>query len=192
MVSGLHKNVTRGYLVNEDSKDVLRFQFNPETFTDEYKASYKEVESPGSEYRKIYYAGHEAEKFSLTLWFYGVTNIIDGKSSSDIIEYLKALTRPCKYSRRVIQSSDKFVPPPLCTLCIGEDIQQVVVESCSVTRSMFNNELKVMTFGSDIKFMRVERDNNMARRIRVELPAKYNAKKQPKKYLKYYDEVRAY
>lgn len=155
---GVHqKNVVHGFLVNEDDGDVLQFQFNPTEYYTEHGAKYEEIESPGAQYRKVTYVGRPLDKFPLTLQFYGVKNIVNGKSSTQIENYLMRLTKPKNRQKGVIYGSNHFISPPICTLTIGSRVWETVVESVKLTRKLFNNELKTMMLEATIQFIVVKR-----------------------------------
>lgn len=157
-MSGIRPNgLQHGYLVNEDDKDVLLFQFNPSSYYTEHGAKYEEIESPGSKYRKISYAGRPIEKFPLTLQFYGVKNVASGKSSTAIENYLIRLTKPKKKQKGVIKGSNHFISPPICTLVIGKRTWETVVENVKITRKMFNKDLKTMQLEATLTFIVVKR-----------------------------------
>lgn len=173
---GVHQKVTRGYLVNEDTKDVLKFQFNPERYYTEHGAKYEEIESPGAKYRSIAYVGRSVEKFPLTLYFYGVTNVVSGKSSTQIENYLKALTVPKTKQKNVIKGSNHFISPPICTVVIGARLWETVVASVKILRTSFNPQLKTMQIEATLEFIVVER-NTVAKTTKVKVAKKKKATK---------------
>lgn len=178
---GVHNTVTRGYLVNEDTQDVLHFQFNPEEFTTELGANYGSVDSPGSQYRKVYYTGRPLETFNLNLNFYGLTNIVDGKSSADIESYLEKLTQPATAQQAIIAGSNHFISPPMCTLTWGVMVLTTVVTKVKIKRKLFNSELRAIQLETNVSFTIVRRDFNAAPRTKVALPQVKKSKKKKKK-----------
>lgn len=173
---GVHQKVVRGYLVNEDTKDVLKFQYNPESYYTEHGAKYEEIESPGSKYRTIAYVGRSVEKFPLTLQFYGVTNVASGKSSTQIENYLKALTTPKTKQKNVIKGSNHFISPPICTVVIGSRLWETVVVSVKILRKSFNPKLKTMQIEATIEFIVVER-GTVAKTTKAKVAKKKKATK---------------
>ena len=149
--------LSHGYLVNEDTNDVLQFQFNPENYYTEHSANYEEIESPGSKYRKITYLGRNVESFPLTLQFYGLKNIVSGKSSKQIENFLEKLTKPAKKQKKIIHKSNHFISPPICTLVIGPRIRETVVKSVKIERKMFNRKLETMQIEATLTFLVVKR-----------------------------------
>lgn len=157
-MSGIRpRGLKHGYLVNEDTDDVLMFQYNPESFYTEHGAKYEEIESPGAQYRKISYSGRSVERFPLTLFFYGVKNVSSGKSSTEIENYIENLTKPKKKQKGVIHGSNHFISPPICTIVFGKRIWETVISSAKITRKMFNPELKTMQLEVDLQVIVVKR-----------------------------------
>lgn len=153
----LKRKISKGYIVNEDTNDVLLFQYNPEEFYTSHGANYEEIEAAGSKYRKFSYAGRSSEEFNLNLEFYGVRNVSKGKSSSDIEKYLERLTLPKRRQKGFIKGSNHFISPPTCTIVIGKLVQEGVVESVKIERKMFNSKLDTMRLGTQIKFKILKR-----------------------------------
>ena len=151
------KNLQHGYLANEDSGDVLQFQYNPNQFYTEHGANYEEIESPGSKYRKVSYGGRSAERFPLILEFYGVKNVSSGKSSTQIENYLERLTLPKTTQKQIIKGSNHFISPPICTIVFGSRIWETVISSVKITRKLFNPSLKTMQLTADLQVIVIKR-----------------------------------
>ena len=156
--NGVHpKKLIKGYLVNEDTNDVLKFQFNPSEWYTEHGATYNEIESPGSKYPAIFYSGRKLERIQLTLYFYGVKNIVGKKSSKNIEDYFVKLVKPKKKQKKFIKGSNHFISPPICTFVFGKRCYETVVENVKVIRKMFNYKLQTMQLEVNVQLIVVKR-----------------------------------
>lgn len=144
------RGLQHGYLVNEDSGDVLQFQYNPSSYYTEHGALWEEIESPGSSYRKVSYGGRSVERFPLTLDFYGVKNVSSGKSSTQIENYIENLTIP-RHRQSIIKGTNHFISPPICTIVFNGRCRRVVVSKAKITRTLFNPSLQTMCFTADLE-----------------------------------------
>ena len=144
------RNLQHGYIVNNDNGDVLQFQFNPSQYYTEHGANWEEIESPGASYRTISYGGRSVERFPLTLEFYGVKNVASGKSSKQIENYLENLTCP-KNRQSIINGTNHFISPPICTLVFNGRCRNVVVSNVKITRKLFNAQLQTMQITADLE-----------------------------------------
>lgn len=153
------EGLKHGYLVNEDSGKKLKFQYNPESFYTEHKALYEGIESPGSSYPMLYYCGRPIQKFSFTLNFYGVKNVVGGMSSGDIEIFLKRLVAPKKKQKKLIKGSNHFISPPVCTVVFGAKCWETVVENVKLDRKLFNAKLKTMQLVADVTFVVLRNSN---------------------------------
>lgn len=165
---GVHpKNLTKGYIVNEDNNEILKFQFNPEEWYTEHSATFEEIESPGSSYPMIFYSGRKLERIPLTLHFYGLENVTGTYTSTQIERYFETLTKPAKIQKNIISGSNHFISPPICTFGFGSKVYSCVCESAKIVRKMFNSKLKTIQMEVEITLIKV----------RLRLPKKTTTKK---------------
>ena len=75
---------TKGYLKNLSSGSIMKFQFNPETFSYSRGVSFSEIISPGMAYPRTQYTHGNAKTFSIDLFFFNRFMISIGHIFFDI------------------------------------------------------------------------------------------------------------
>lgn len=86
------KEPTKGFLVDEVTKDVLRFQYNPSEFSISKTPQWASIAVPGLSNPKVQYINGGDRKVSFTVEFYH-----DGKETARIakaIAFIESLTYP--------------------------------------------------------------------------------------------------
>ena len=135
---GMHTAHTLGMIVNSDDNSNLIFQFNPSELSIEHGANYATIESPGSDYPVVYYCGRRIESIPLTLQFYGVNNNVK------VEQFFETITTPRKKQKNIIRGTNQFISPPVLSFVWGQRVYDVLMETASIKKNMFNAQLQTM------------------------------------------------
>lgn len=60
----------KGYLIDAETSEMRKFQYNPQTMEYERSANYAEIKSPGMQYPLIYFVNGNAKNFTVELFLY--------------------------------------------------------------------------------------------------------------------------
>ena len=61
---------TKGYLIDAETNEMKKFQFNPQSMEYSRGANYAEIAAPGMQYPLIYFVNGETKEFELELFLY--------------------------------------------------------------------------------------------------------------------------
>lgn len=112
----------KGYIKNLDSGEIMKFQYNPETFEYSRGATYVEIIAPGMSYPTTQYVHGNSRSFPIELFLYDKpsTGVIEGQ-----ISFIEGLLPP--------ESNDSgFIKPPTILFVYGNFIKKCVVEEFNV------------------------------------------------------------
>lgn len=131
--------ITKGWVKNNDSGEIMSFQYNPTTLEHSRGASYSELSSPGTNYPDIQFVKGNSREFSVELFMNDnpYTGLISTAS-----RFLNNFLPP-EYEDRV------FTSPPTMTFCYGRFIRKCVLidlsESTLLMDKMGNSVQTVFT-----------------------------------------------
>lgn len=113
---------TKGYIKNNVTGIVKKFQFNPTTLSYSRSASYADISAPGIAYPDTQFIKGEVRSFPITLFFFNnpCTGVIE-----EYISFFEDFLPP------EVNKKD-FTQPPDLTFCYGYFIRKCVVESLNV------------------------------------------------------------
>lgn len=136
---------TKGYLKNLSSGSIMKFQFNPETFSYSRGVSFSEIISPGMAYPRTQYTHGNAKTFSIDLFFFDKphTGLIEKK-----IAFIEKLVPP-------ESNPSKMKKPPSVLVCYGSFIQKCVVENYGVTIEEMNESGGILQATVSLSFRQV-------------------------------------
>ena len=121
---------TKGYIKNNSTGVIKKFQFNPTSFSYSRNASYADISAPGIAYPDTQFIKGEARSFPVNLFFF------DDPHSGVIKEYIKFLEGflPPETNKK------NYTRPPDMTFCYGYFIRQCVLESLNVNIEEMDSE----------------------------------------------------
>lgn len=136
----------KGYLENSRTGKILRFQYNPEMFSDDNSVDYREIKAPGITYPIYQYVGGEPRSIEFTL----LVDNTDNKGESinkvrETISFLTALLPPHN-------KHDRYTPPPQAIFAFGWFVKPVILVSMPVRYTMFDRSLQPLRAEIDLTF----------------------------------------
>lgn len=126
--------LTKGAIRNNSTKKTLRFQYNPESFTDDVSVKYRDIESPGISYPIFQYTGGDVRTIEFTLFLDNVENSGSTNKITSAMSFIDAFLPPANKGR-------KYSPPPTMTFSFGWFVKDCVLESRQVEYTMFDRNL---------------------------------------------------
>jgi len=120
---------TRCYIVNNDTKKTLTFQFNPESIPYSRTANYQTIDSPGMAYPLTQFVSGNVREFSFEVFYYD--NPYSGKIHK-ARKFLEALLPPEK-------NNSSFKRPPTFKLAYGYFVRTLVLISLEVNDEWLNS-----------------------------------------------------
>ena len=114
---------TKGYIKNNDTGTVKKFQFNPTSLSYSRSVSYADISAPGIAYPDTQFIKGNARSFPVTLFFFDnpCTGVIE-----DYITFFEEFLTPEKNTKG-------YTKPPEMTFCYGYFIRKCVLEDLTVT-----------------------------------------------------------
>lgn len=168
--------LTKGYLAAADNPSLsVRFQYNPEMFTDNISVEYKEIRSPGITYPLYQYVGGEARSIEFTLFLdakeskhgFGSEAMLVprgiGFNNGFIEDYAPA---PGMFENNSVReminflntflpggmgTDDQFLAPPELIFGFGWFVKRVILVAMPTRYTMFDNNLQPMRAEVDLK-----------------------------------------
>lgn len=125
---------TRCYIINNDTKKKLVFQFNPETVPYSRGVNFTTIESPGMSYPLTQYVGGAVRDFSFEVFYYD--RPYTGKINT-ARKFLLALLPPEKNV-----SYKKFKKPPTFTFAYGYFVRKLVLTNLDINDEMLDRNGK--------------------------------------------------
>lgn len=121
---------TKGWIKNNETGELKKFQFNPTDLSYSRKASYEDISAPGMAYPEAQFVKGEARIFSVNLFFY------DNPNTGVINKYMKFLNSflPPETNR------SGYTRPPTMTFCFGYFIRRCVLEDLSTLIELFDED----------------------------------------------------
>lgn len=113
---------TRCYIINNDTKAKLVFQFNPTSLSYGRTANYSSIESPGMSYPLTQYTGGSAREFSFDVFYYDKPYTGKIKKAR---KFLETLLPPEKNKK-------SFTRPPSFTFAHGYFVKKYVLVGLEV------------------------------------------------------------
>ncbi len=107
----------KGYLKNLDTGEILKFQYNPETFEHSRGATYSDIVSPGMSYPDAQYVHGNAVTFSIELF------IFDKPYTGVYAHFLKFLQDFLPPE----MNNSTFKKPPEALICYGNFIKRCII-----------------------------------------------------------------
>lgn len=158
-INAFGRRVARGYIVREDTGDVINFQINPTEIPDAHRVNYITVDSPGSSYPEINFINQESRSnvISIKLDENLKVSINNNKTLyvEDTIEKLIELTKPMP-SLVVMRSGSKaFVETPTCRFVFGRRVVKCKVPEVQVQRTEFDKNLNTVAATVSIELLEV-------------------------------------
>ena len=114
---------TKGWIKNNETGELKKFQFNPTTFEYSRGATYADISAPGMPYPDTQFIKGNARSFPVTLFFF------DNPSTGVIEEYITffdSFLTPEVYNKA-------YTRPPEMTFCHGYFIRKCVLEDLSIS-----------------------------------------------------------
>lgn len=118
----------KGFIKNNSTGEIKRFQYNPTTLQYSRSATYTELAAPGMAYPNTQFVRGDQRSFPVELFFY------DNPCTGYIESYIKFLEG---FLPPEVNSSS-FKKPPEMTFCCGYFIRKCVIESMETTIELFN------------------------------------------------------
>lgn len=87
------KKITKGFIIDEVTKEVLKFQYNPEQLSISKTPQWASIAIPGMSNPKYQFAGGGDKKISFTLDFY-IDHKMSKKHIAQALDFLESLTYP--------------------------------------------------------------------------------------------------
>ena len=111
----------KGYFKNLESGNILKFQYNPETFEYSRGATFAEIVAPGMSYPVTQYVHGNSRSIPIELFYFDkpYTGVIDKHKS-----FIEGLLPP-------ESNSSNYVKPPEVLFVYGDFIKKCVVEECT-------------------------------------------------------------
>lgn len=114
---------TKGYIKNLDTREIKKFQYNPETFGYSRGATYVEITAPGMPYPDTQFVRGNARLFSVELFMFD-------KPSTQKINSYKAFLE--KLLPPESNNVPKFTKPPMMLFVYGDFIKKCVLEDLAI------------------------------------------------------------
>lgn len=151
------KKVLRGYIIRDDTNEVIVFQFNPDSWTRTHKGVYTTTDSPGAVYPGVNYIRQEKRNVPVTIEFDSSvdTQNYNNKTLDKIIDSIENLTQPSSKYTVMQRGSKKFVAPPTCRFVFGSRVIKCKVAETKVTHKMFDKNLKTIACSIDLDLLEV-------------------------------------
>ena len=120
--------ITKGWVKNNESGEIMSFQYNPTSLSHARGASYTEISAPGTQYPGIHYVKGNSREFSVELF------MNDNPSTGLISRASRFLNGflPPEYEDRT------FTSPPTLTFCYGRFIKKCVLTELSESTNMMD------------------------------------------------------
>jgi len=135
--------LTKGYMENRKTKKVLRFQYNPEEFTDSQGVEYREIKSPGISYPAFQYVGGEVRTVEFTLF---LDNMENKKATNKVEETIKFVEQFLPTSNK----GSKYTPPPSMLFAFGWFVKECLLVRATPRYTMFDRSLRPLRAELDI------------------------------------------
>lgn len=116
---------TRCYIINNDTKEKLTFQFNPTNVPYSRGANYGTIDSPGMSYPLTQYVGGQVREFSFEVFYYDKPYSGKITKARDFLEGLL----PPEYNK------SGFTKPPTFTFAYGYFVKTLVLLDLQVNDS---------------------------------------------------------
>lgn len=151
------KRVLRGYIIRDDTNEVIPFQFNPESWTRTHKGVFTSVDAPGSPYPDINYIRQDKRNIPVTIEFDSNvdTQNYNNKTLDTIISNIENLTQPSSKYTIMQRGSKKFVSPPTCRFVFGDKVIKCKVAEVKVTHKKYDKNLKTTACSINLDLLEV-------------------------------------
>ena len=113
---------TKGYIKNNDTGVMKKFQFNPTTLSYSRGVSYSDISAPGMAYPDTQFIKGNARSFPVSLFFFD--NPCKGVIE-EYIEFFEGFLTP-------ETNRSGYTKPPEMTFCYGYFIRKCVLENLSI------------------------------------------------------------
>lgn len=133
----------KGYLENKSTGQILRFQYNPEEFTDDIQVEYRDIKSPGISYPIYQYIGGEPRRVEFTLFLDNMENRGGTNKVRETINYLNSFLP-------VANKGARYTPPPELIFAFGWFVKTCILEAMPTRYTMFDRNLQPMRAEVDI------------------------------------------
>jgi hypothetical protein len=125
----------KGYIENNATGSILRFQYNPEEFSDSQTIEYRAIKSPGISYPVYQYVGGEVRTISLTLFLDNMETTSSTNKVKETIDFLNNfLPTPNRGTR--------YAPPPSMTFGFGWFVKECLLIEMNTRYTMFDRKLQ--------------------------------------------------
>lgn len=114
---------TKGWIKNNDTGELMNFQFNPENFSYSRGVVYSEIIAPGQSYPLFQFVSGKARTFPLKLYIYDRP-----KSTGLIIKYMKFIGGFLTPET----NTDNYIKPPTMTFAYGYFIRKCVMDNLDI------------------------------------------------------------
>lgn len=158
-INAFGRYVARGYIVREDTGDVLSFQLNPSEVSDGHKANFVSIDSPGADYPEINFINQTQRSNVVTIKLdENLKMTVNNKRTlyvEDMIAKFVDLTKPTPAMVVMRSGSKKFVEPPTCRFVFGKRVVKCKVPEVKVKRTEFDKYLNAIVATIDIEILEV-------------------------------------
>lgn len=123
---------TKGYIINNATKEKKSFMFNPSQLSYSRGATYSETSSPGLSYPLTQYVKGNLIVFDIPLFIYDKP-------------YTGAVSKWQKFLEKFVpptMNSSAYKKPDELTICMGSFIRDCVVENLQISYTDFNSSLE--------------------------------------------------
>lgn len=157
-VTGTGGKLTKGYLAHANMPSIaLRFQYNPETFTDNIGVEYREIRSPGITYPLYQYVGGEPRTIEFTLFLDAREKSVDPfGSSTDLVKNANKVRETINFLNTFLPGGggvdDQFVAPPEMIFGFGWFVKRCILVGMPTRYTMFDSNLQPLRAEVDLKF----------------------------------------
>lgn len=154
----LHRPRVSGYIVNKDTNDVLRFQYNPIELVTDRGNKFSTIDAPGIEYPALFYSGGEKSAINLTLEFYdGATPTSGGRNNSvSVMAQIDSMASPRRRQMGMIRGVNHFVSPPICVFVWGSEVFSFVLQKYTFKRKYFNERLQTVMLSVSLEMLLIK------------------------------------
>lgn len=128
------KAKTKCYIINNDTRSKLVFQFSPTSIPYSRSANYTVIESPGMSYPLTQYSGGNVREFSFDVFYYDKPYT---GSITKARKFLEALLPPEKNVKKV--NGKVYKKPPTFTFAYGYFVREYVLLQLNVSDEMFTS-----------------------------------------------------
>src|SRR5690554_1812836 len=133
----------KGYLENTKTGKILRFQYNPEEFSDDIQVAYREIKSPGISYPNYQYIGGEPRQIEFTLFLDNMENTGGLNKVRETISFLNTFLPPHNKGAR-------YAPPPELIFGFGWFVKPCILVGMPTRYTMFDRNLQPLRAEVDV------------------------------------------